>query len=155
MTRELSRRPVVVIEDSDEDYEVTVWALRRAGVTNPVYRCANSAAIAQLLTPHASWPAELVESYPLLVLLDLNIPGAHGHDTLSKLRNHPQWQSVPTIIISTSGRSSDVSRCYRLGAAGYVLKPFDLDAFAAAIEHLVVYWLETVLPPVPNGAVAA
>ncbi len=155
MTRDLSQRPVVIIEDSDEDYEVTVWALRRAGVANPLYRCANSTEIGQLLAPHSSWPAALVESYPLLVLLDLNIPGADGDDTLSKLRNHPQWQSVPVIIISTSGRSVDVSRCYRLGAAGYVLKPFDLDAFAAAIKHLAVYWLATVLPPVPNGAVAA
>jgi two-component system response regulator len=155
VTSEISRRAIVIIEDSDEDYEVTVWALRRAGVTNPVYRCANAAAITELLTDPSNWPAALVEPYPLLVLLDLNLPGADGRETLLKLRNHRVWQAVPVIVVSTSGRSVDVSRCYRLGAAGYILKPVDLDAFAAAIKNLVAYWLRTVAPSVPNGAVAA
>jgi DNA-binding NarL/FixJ family response regulator len=155
VTSELSRRPIVIIEDSDEDYEVTVWALRRAGVTNPMYRCANLAAIMELLSDPSNLPAELVEPYPLLVLLDLNLPGTDGRETLFKMRNHRLWQAVPVIIISTSGRPADISRCYRLGAAGYILKPLDLDAFAAAIKHLAAYWLRTVAPSMPNVAVAA
>jgi CheY-like chemotaxis protein len=149
MTDDLAQRPIVVIEDSDEDYEVTVWALREAGVANPVHRCANGPAIAGLWADHATWPSALTAAYPLLVLLDLNLPGSDWRDTLHHLRNDYWWQPVPVVILSTSKHPADVSACYRMGAAGYLLKPLNLDAFAAGMRCLAAYWLETVVPPVP------
>ncbi len=60
MNAGLPERPIVIIEDSDEDFEVTVWALRQAGVANPVLRCATAAEIAGLLTDQTRWPRALV-----------------------------------------------------------------------------------------------
>jgi CheY-like chemotaxis protein len=147
-----AHRAVVVIEDSDEDYEVTVWALRQAGLANPVYRCRTAAAIAQMLAGRSEWTDRLVAAYPVLVLLDLNLPGTEWRETLSQLRADPLWRAVPVVVVSTSRRPSDVSDTYRLGAAGYLLKPLDLDAFAAAIGRVVAYWFNTVVLPVPVGA---
>jgi len=145
-------RAVVVIEDSDEDYEVTVWALRQSGLVNPVYRCRTASAIAQLLAGRAGWPAALLRSYPVLVLLDLNLPGTEWRETLGQFRVDSLWRTVPVVVVSTSRNPSDVAASYRLGAAGYLLKPLDLDAFAAAIGRVVAYWFDTVLLPLPAGA---
>lgn len=145
-------RAVVVVEDSDEDYEVTVWALRQAGLVNPVYRCRTAAAIAHLLAGRAGWPTALLESHPALVLLDLNLPGADWRETLVQFRVDALWRTVPVVVVSTSRDPSDVSAAYRLGAAGYLLKPLDLDGFAAAIGRVVAYWFDTVLLPLPAGA---
>ena len=149
MIGQLAQRPIIVIEDSDEDYEVTVWALREAGVANPVYRCADSAAIFGLLTERSLWPSALRGSYPLLVLLDLNLPGTDAREVLGDMRRHPFWQAVPVVIVSTSQHPPDVSACYRKGAAGFLRKSLDLDRFAAAIRQLSNYWFKTVVPPVP------
>jgi len=150
VTDTVSQRPVVVVEDSDEDYEVTVWALRKAGAANPVRRCANAAAIADLLTGRSGLFGSTPASHPLLVLLDLNLPGRNGLETLRDLRGDSRWQTVPVVIVSTSKSPAEVSACYRLGAAGYLAKPLDLDAFAAAMRRLVAYWMETVVPAVPD-----
>jgi DNA-binding NarL/FixJ family response regulator len=152
MKSDHTRRAVVVIEDSDEDYEVTVWALRLAGLGNPVHRCRTAAAIDRLLAGRAGWPNALRAAYPALVLLDLNLPGMEWRDTLGQLRADSLWRTVPVVVVSTSWQPSEVSDTYGLGAAGYLLKPLDLDAFAAAIGRVIAYWFDTVLLPVPAGA---
>jgi two-component system response regulator len=149
---DVSCRPIVVVEDSDEDYEVTVWALREAGVFNPLFRAASAASIADLLVEPASWPVLTGGPFPLLLLLDLNLPGANGRDTLAALRRHSLWRSVPVVIVSTSRHEQDVAACYRVGAAGYLQKPLDLDAFATAMQQVADYWLKTVVPPIPSRA---
>jgi CheY-like chemotaxis protein len=147
MRRRVLEQVIVVIEDSDEDYEVTVWALQSAGVTNKLVRCATAADIDALLEDPAGRATTLGGSFPLLVLLDINVPGTDRHDTLQRLRGHPFWRCVPVIVISTSSHAIDVSVCYAHGAAGYLLKPLDLDAFAASIQRLAAYWLHTVVLP--------
>jgi CheY-like chemotaxis protein len=151
VTEELLDRPIVIIEDSDEDFEVTVWALRQAGAINPIHRCANVGAIAELWTGRPHWPTALSAAYPLLVMLDLNLPGADWSEILSRLRSNPWWQPVPVVVISTSRQSATVSACYCAGAAGYLKKSVDLDAFADTIRGFVAYWIETVIAPLPYG----
>jgi CheY-like chemotaxis protein len=153
--RSRSKRTIVIIENSDEDYEVTVWALRAAGVRNPLLRCTTAEAIDKLLKVQATGPNVSLGSSPLLVLLDINIPGTDRHDTLQRLRNHPWWKFVPVVIISTSRNPGDLSACYGLGAAGYLVKPLDLDAFAASIRRLADYWFGAViLPELNDGSTA-
>lgn len=148
MNEDLSLRPIIIIEDSDEDYEVTLWALRQAGVVNPVSRFATAASIADLLTDPSRWPLVVAGPFPLLVMLDLNLPGTDGRETLGHLRRHSQWRSVPVVVVSTSRYQPDVAACYQQGAAGYLQKPLDLDAFATAMRQVADYWLKTVVPPV-------
>jgi DNA-binding NarL/FixJ family response regulator len=71
---------------------------------------------------------------------------------LGHLRGDSLWRTVPVVVVSTSWQPKDVSDTYRLGAAGYLLKPLDLDAFAAAIARVVAYWFDTVVLPLPAGA---
>jgi CheY-like chemotaxis protein len=141
----------VAIEDSDEDFEILQRALRQARVTNPVHRCCEADQVEELLADRAHWPPILCGPYPLLTLLDLNFPGAEGQATLQRLRNDQWWQFVPVIILSTSNQPTTVAECYRLGAAGYVRKTLAPQPFVTAIQNVVTYWLETVVPPAPPG----
>ncbi len=149
MTNPRPQRPFVIIEDSDEDFEVLVWALRQAGVSNPIHRCATAAQIAALLVDRSEWPEMLAAAYPVLVLMDLNLPGTDWRETLAHLRGDRWWQIVPTIIVSTSQQQNDVARCYRMGVAGCLHKPLNLDAFANSIQTVVAYWMNTVVLPAP------
>ncbi|KAA5609949.1 response regulator [Rhodovastum atsumiense] len=149
MRAHLPERPLVVVEDSDEDFEVLVWALRKAGLPNPVHRCKEADDIATLLAGRSNWPDALCGAYPLVVLLDLNFPGADWPETLRSLRDSPWWRSVPVVIVSTSSHPATVSTCYAMGAAGYLQKTLDPLAFAATVRRFAAYWLEAVVPPPP------
>ena len=151
MGAHLDERPIVVIEDSDEDFEVLAWALRKAGVFNPLYRCASASAkaIDEILCDRSRWPDGLLKAFPLLVLLDPNVPNSDCLATLTYLRADHWWHAVPVIIVTTSGQLATVVACYSAGAAGYLQKPLNLDGFAAAIDVTMTYWLKTVVPPVP------
>jgi CheY-like chemotaxis protein len=149
MHHHLTARPIVIIEDSDEDYEVTGWVLKQSGVINPLFRCKNSKEIDSLFKDRTDWPIGLNGPFPLLVLLDLNIPGTSWNQTLDKLRNNFWWKHVPVLILSTSNQPEVISVCYGEGAAGYLKKPVELNDFLIIGQIIFEYWLNTVIPPLP------
>lgn len=150
MTDLIKDRPIVIVEDSDEDFEVLIWALRQADVTNPIHRCANAEAVLGMTAKQGSGPASIMGLYPALISLDLNVPGTDWQETLSAFRSNPWWRPVPVVVISTSGQRATIAACYALGASGYLQKPLNLDELAAAIKQLATYWLKTVrLPAFP------
>ena len=141
-----SLRPILVIEDSDEDFEVACWALNQTSIQHPIIRAANAdEALVQLNlleTPHESQ-----SSRPALVLLDLNLPGLNGRELLKQLKNSEHAGLSPVVVLSTSNNPRDIEACYRLGAAGYICKPLQLQIFADKIKNLMLYWFSTVTLP--------
>jgi two-component system chemotaxis response regulator CheY len=62
-----------------------------------------------------------------LVLSDINMPKMDGLQLLASLKSSPQWHSIPVVMITTEGGETKVAEAVRLGAAGYVRKPFTAD----------------------------
>ena len=84
---------------------------------------------------------EVMQSRPIgLVLTDINMPGMDGLQLLSALQASEQWRTVPVVMITTEGSESMVSEAVRLGASGYVRKPFTADQ----IKEKLAGFLETV-----------
>ncbi len=59
-----------------------------------------------------------------LVLSDINMPQMDGLQLLASLKASPQWQKIPVVMITTEGGEAIIADAIRLGAAGYVRKPF-------------------------------
>ena len=134
--------PILIVEDSDEDFEVTSWALRQAGVKRPIHRAVRVNDVLQLLAnPELKTPHQLL---PCLILLDLNLPGNDGRYLLKLLRQAEQAIPVPIVVLSTSNNPKDIETCYKLGAAGYINKPLSLDLFAEKMRLMSQYWFNTV-----------
>jgi two-component system chemotaxis response regulator CheY len=62
-----------------------------------------------------------------LVLSDINMPKMDGLRMLAAMKNTPQWRGIPVVMITTEGGETKVAEAVRLGAAGYVRKPFTAD----------------------------
>jgi len=62
-----------------------------------------------------------------LVLTDINMPKMDGLQLLAAIKAAPEWRDLPVVMITTEGGESKVSEAVRLGAAGYVRKPFTAD----------------------------
>lgn len=71
---------------------------------------------------------DALKSHPVsLVLTDINMPKMDGLQLLGALKTEAQWQGIPVVMITTEGGESKVGEAVRLGAAGYVRKPFTAD----------------------------
>jgi len=83
---------------------------------------------------------EKKDELPDIILLDLNMPKLNGIEFLSILKNDPILKYIPTIILTTSNNQKDLLECYKLGIAGYVLKPLKYEDYVSKIEKLLAYW---------------
>jgi len=62
-----------------------------------------------------------------LILSDINMPKMDGLQLLAALKASAQWCNIPVIMITTEGGATKVGEAGRLGAAGYVRKPFSAE----------------------------
>ena len=81
--------------------------------------------------------AAAAEWRPLLILLDVMMPGMDGQTTLTQLRKNPQTSSIPVIFMTARAQTREVEHFIALGAQGVISKPFDAMTLAAEVQsHL-------------------
>ena len=77
---------------------------------------------------------------PDIIVLDLNMPKISGIEFLDILKKNDALKYIPAIILTTSSNHKDLLECYRLGIAGYVLKPLKYEDYVDRIKKLIDYW---------------
>ncbi|MCL6270704.1 response regulator transcription factor [Sansalvadorimonas sp. 2012CJ34-2] len=110
---------------------------------HPLFRTALQSALNQALgTPKitetdsiASLQNALDTASPDLVLLDLNMPGAHGFSGLLYMRG--QHPNVPVVVISAQEDESVIRKAIGYGAAGFIPKSSSLDVIKNAVKDVL------------------
>ena len=64
---------------------------------------------------------------------------------LKILKQHAELKYIPAIILTTSNNSRDVLECYRIGIAGYIVKPLKYEDYVNRIQSLLMYWSQNEL----------
>jgi CheY-like chemotaxis protein len=147
MTRKL-HEPLLVVEDSNEDFRMLQRLMRRMAVQNPIYRCTNGDEVLDLLYKDSSNENSRATLRPSVILLDLNLPGIDGRDILERLKQDIRLRDIPVVVFTTSSNPRDIEFCYQKGANGYLVKPMDAQELQKTIQAFVDYWLATNTPPV-------
>lgn len=80
------------------------------------------------------------EKPPDLILLDLNMPRMNGIEFLQILKQDEKIKYLPTVILTTSQNRTDLLECFRIGIAGYVLKPLKYEDYEEKIRRVLEYW---------------
>ena len=80
------------------------------------------------------------DELPDIILLDLNMPKLNGIEFLSILKKDEILRYIPTVILTTSNNQRDLLECYKIGIAGYVLKPLKYEDYVKKIQSLLAYW---------------
>jgi CheY-like chemotaxis protein len=80
------------------------------------------------------------EMIPDIIVLDLNMPKINGIEFLGILKSDEYLKYIPAIILTTSSNRSDLLECYKIGIAGYLLKPLKYDEYVDRVTKLVEYW---------------
>lgn len=148
--------PLLVVEDSDEDYSALRWALRKVGVDRPVRRCSSGVDVLDYLRHTGAYGAGGADApTPALILLDLNLGADNGREVLAALKSDAALRRIPVVVWTTSAHPDDVAHCYEHGASGYAVKPVDVDRLIELLRTVTRYWFGTIiLPdvPPPRGA---
>lgn len=118
-------RRVLVVDDNAETVKVIQEALERAGFS--VVSAQNG----------AECLVAVDERQPDLVILDVHMPVLNGLDTLRLLRQRPDMDDLPVIILSGKDEYTDVRAGWGAGADLYLTKPLRLGAVVAAARWML------------------
>ncbi|MGB5370752.1 MAG: response regulator [Flavobacteriaceae bacterium] len=77
---------------------------------------------------------------PDIILLDLNMPRMSGIEFLKILKVDAVLRYLPTIILTTSQNRTDLLECYKIGIAGYVIKPLKYEDYESKLHKVLDYW---------------
>jgi two-component system, chemotaxis family, chemotaxis protein CheY len=124
---------VLVVDDSAAIRKILQRVLRQTGMAiNTIHEAGNGEEALALLKEHRVH----------LILTDINMPKMDGLQLLASLKASGDWAQVPVVMITTEGGETKVAEAVKLGAAGYVRKPFTADQIKEKLAGI----LEPALP---------
>lgn len=135
---------ILLVEDNPGDVLLTRTTLRDSKVRNSLATVDNGVDALAYLRREGRF-ADAVR--PDVILLDLNLPRMDGREVLEAIKNDPDLQTIPVVILTSSKAEEDVVRSYQLHANAYVTKPVGLDQFMDVVRHIEDFWLSIVKLP--------
>jgi CheY-like chemotaxis protein len=121
-------RPVLVVEDSDDDFDTMLIAAARANVSNPLVRAADADAARRLLA------TDTAGSFSFM-LLDHNLPGTDGLDLLEQARRDGSLAGLAVVVFSTSVNPGDRALFLAAGAGAFHVKSVQYTHFDGTASH--------------------
>ena len=137
-------KPILLVEDSAADIELTLAALEDSHVANRVVVLRDGSEALDYLNQHYDGTDE---DFPAVMLLDIKMPRVSGIEVLRSIKSNPQLRHVPVVMLTSSREGPDLRECYDLGANGYVVKPVEFTEFFEAVKALGKYWAVINEPP--------
>jgi two-component system, chemotaxis family, response regulator Rcp1 len=135
---------ILLVEDSPTDAQLTLTALKLAKMANEVNHVEDGVQAMEFLRRQGKFSQA---SRPDLILLDLNLPRKDGREVLEELKQDPDLNTIPIVVLTTSKAEQDILRSYQLHANCYVTKPIDFDEFLEVVKSIHHFWLSVVVLP--------
>lgn len=120
-------RPVLIIEDDADIAEGLKYNLEREGLTTVIASTGEQGLVEALNQRNP----------PVLILLDLMLPGMTGTELCRRLRREPQTRRTPILMITAKSSESDRVAGLDLGADDYITKPFSVRELLARVRAVL------------------
>ena len=138
---------ILLVEDNQDDLDMTLRALRKANLTNHIQAVRDGAEAVDFIFCQGAFAGRKFESPPKVILLDLKLPKIDGMDVLKRIKSDPRTKMIPVVVLTSSKEQKDVIESYNLGVNSYMVKPVNFEQFAATVKDLGMYWLLHNQPP--------
>ncbi|MBL8470351.1 MAG: response regulator [Rhodocyclaceae bacterium] len=147
----VTKRPILLVEDNPDDEALTLRAIFKNRITNPVIVARDGLEALEFLFGTGPFAGRDMSVMPAVILLDLKLPGLDGLEVLRRIRSDPRTRLLPVVVLTTSREAQDLHMAYTLGANSYIRKPVDFERFLRAVGQMAVYWLSLNEPIEGNG----
>lgn len=127
--------PILIVEDNPLDLDLTIRAFKSQNIDNHLLTARDGE---EALAYIGKW--DKGEQKPVVILLDLKMPKIGGLEVLDVLKKHPEYCTIPVVVLTTSSESVDVKSAYQKGANSYIVKPVDFEKFISIAKEIDLYW---------------
>jgi two-component system, response regulator len=131
---------VLLVEDSDDDAEMTIHSLGAHRLGNRIVRLRDGQEALDYFFLDGGQEATR-KGMPKLILLDIKMPKVDGLEVLRELRGNPQTSNLPIVLLTSSAEERDLHQAYELHANSYIVKPVNFEKFVESIREIGMYWL--------------
>jgi len=132
--------PILLVEDNPRDVESIQRAFRQARMTNPIKVVTDGTAAMEYLSGAGIYGDRSQYPFPLLVLLELNLPKVSGLKVLQWIRRQPALEQLRVVILTSSRQAGDTERAFTLGANSYLNKPGNVEQLVMLMSGLELRW---------------
>lgn len=148
-------RPILIVDDDPDAVALTKHALNKAGIKTHIDVMENGDHAIRYLKGKL---AEGDHALPLLLFLDLKMPGTDGFQVLDWIRGQTRLRRLLTVVLSSSTNTRDVDKAYALGAKTYfgkypvasdVRTVFQLANAMLTVDEIEKFVLPGIRPPAP------
>src|SRR5260221_8366156 len=108
----IQEQTILLVEDNENDAELTVRAFQRAGITNPLVRARDGVEALDYLFGRGQYAGRDVSELPTVALLDLNLPKLSGLEVLKAIRENERTTNLPIVILTSSNQNKDRLSAY-------------------------------------------
>lgn len=129
----MNERPVLYVEDDEDDKELTLIHFREAGFHPEVVWMRNGEDALDFLRRGLRGESPL----PGLILADLKMPKMNGLELLAQVRANALWARIPFAFMTSSGDYRDRAEAQRLGVSLYLEKPCSAGEYKAVVDALL------------------
>jgi CheY-like chemotaxis protein len=133
-------RPILLVEDGEDDIELIQGCFRRAEITAETVVVRDGREALDYLFGKRAFAARDLSVNPAVIFLDLKLPKLNGFEVLSEIRRHHSTRCVPVVVLSSSSEIEDIKRAYEEGANSYVRKQASFKKFSESVQIAARYW---------------
>ncbi|HTX22484.1 MAG TPA: response regulator [Candidatus Aquilonibacter sp.] len=142
---------ILIVEDTPQDLELALRALKKANLANHIQVARDGAEALEFIFCEGAHAGRKMENGPKVILLDLKLPKVDGLEVLQRIKSNPHTKTIPVVVLTSSKEQRDIVDSYRLGVNSYIVKPVNFERFVAAVQDLGMYWLLLNQPPKVEG----
>jgi CheY-like chemotaxis protein len=139
---------ILLVEDEENDALLLKRAFKKNSISNPIQWVKDGLEAIAYLKGDGDYADRSRYPFPEVVLLDLKMPRMGGLELLAWIKDHPEMQVIPTIVMTSSREDVDIAKAYGLGANTYMIKPSDFDTLVRMVKNTHDYWAMSVKPKV-------
>jgi len=137
---EEKRVEILLVEDVQEDVELTLHALRRAKLSNPIHVARDGAEALDFLFATGHHASRQSANPPQFILLDLHLPKISGLEVLRRIKADKRTEKIPVVVLTSSQDDAHLAECRQLGVQTYLTKPVEFKNFSEATRQLQFEW---------------
>ncbi len=136
-----SNNEILLVEDNPEDIELTLRALKKNNLANPIQVVMDGQEALDYLFAAGNYRSRVSARLPRVILLDIKLPKRDGLEVLKIIKQDPRTRLVPVVMLTSSQQEQDIVESYRLGVNSFITKPVEFDKFIEVVHELEMYWL--------------